>query len=406
MATSYFSNRIYQTLCVVFISTALSGCDLEKIIIGQGVLTTNPVSTISCETPSSTCTAFDEDSIVIVTATPDLDWAFAGWDGTCLETEPEHSENCSVLMDDHKSVTAKFVPITPGSFTPGQWYFGRNSYVQYRAGNMPLILVVAHGGKQAPEEIPDRVDNGSSTFNTNNDTNSRVLADALAAKMFEYSGLYPHIIVNNLLRIKLDANRGVDEAALGDPSAQRAWREFHTFIHMSKKESDQQFGYGLVADLHGYTAANSSEADPVHLGYLISGAQLLLDPAQPENTITDEMFDLDLSYAENSSIRHLHERTTHSFSSLLRGNFSLGGVFDFAQMSAIPSPSTPHTAPGVAFLGGGFIVDNHGSRYMGTVDAVQLEFPIHLRQTTSVASDTGETAAAILYNFLLTHYPF
>src|SRR5262249_16761368 len=40
--------------------------------------------------------------------------------------------------------TAPIIP--PGPYTPGQSYFGRNNYIEYIAGNSPLILSAAHGG--------------------------------------------------------------------------------------------------------------------------------------------------------------------------------------------------------------------------------------------------------------------
>ncbi|MFL0809739.1 MAG: hypothetical protein K6L76_04935 [Agarilytica sp.] len=385
----------------------LNGCDLEKVVIGEGSLSTNPTSTTACETPSPTCTAFPEDSTVVVTAEPADGWAFAGWEGTCPETELDHIEKCVQFMDEHKSVTARFVPIAAGNFTEGQWYYGRNSYTQYRAGNMPLVLVVSHGGKQLPTEIPNRANTGQyPSFNTSSDTNSRILADSIATQMFEYTGRYPHIVVNDLHRIKLDANRDIGEAALGNSYAERAWEEFNAFIQVGRSESAQTYNYGLVVDVHGYTDSENPNTGLIQLGYLISNNMLRDDPSAPQNTITDEMFDLDASYSQNSSIRHLHERSGHSFSTIMRGNYCIGGVFEYGGLPAIPSPLAPHTSPGYQFAGGGYITQTHGSNAGGVVDAIQIEFPFHLRQTEATATQTGTDTAAVLYNFMLTNYSF
>src|SRR5262245_1097109 len=48
--------------------------------------------------------------------------------------------------------------IPPGPYTPGQSYFGRNNYIEYIAGDSPVILSATHGGDLTPAQIPDRTD--------------------------------------------------------------------------------------------------------------------------------------------------------------------------------------------------------------------------------------------------------
>ena len=59
---------------------------------------------------------------------------------------------------------------------PGQTYFGRNKYIEYIAGTLPFVLSAAHGGRDKPEELPDRV-KGTFAF----DTNTQELARAIEA---------------------------------------------------------------------------------------------------------------------------------------------------------------------------------------------------------------------------------
>ena len=47
-------------------------------------------------------------------------------------------------------------PVVPISYVAGQSYFGRNGYVEYIAGNTPVILTAPHGGTLSPSSIPDR----------------------------------------------------------------------------------------------------------------------------------------------------------------------------------------------------------------------------------------------------------
>lgn len=44
----------------------------------------------------------------------------------------------------------------PISYVAGQSYFGRNGYIEYVAGNAPVILTAPHGGSLTPTGIPDR----------------------------------------------------------------------------------------------------------------------------------------------------------------------------------------------------------------------------------------------------------
>ena len=57
-----------------------------------------------------------------------------------------------------RSPTSPPTPTPPVAtvYTPGQSYFGRNGYVEYIAGNAPVILTAPHGGTLTPASIPDR----------------------------------------------------------------------------------------------------------------------------------------------------------------------------------------------------------------------------------------------------------
>ena len=55
--------------------------------------------------------------------------------------------------------------------------FGRNSYVEYQPGELPIVITAPHGGREKPEEIADRVNGVIST-----DTNTLELAWRLDAR--------------------------------------------------------------------------------------------------------------------------------------------------------------------------------------------------------------------------------
>jgi hypothetical protein len=103
--------------------------------------------------------------------------------------------------------------IPPGPYTPGQSYFGRNNYIEYVAGNAPVIYSAPHGGALTPSEIPDRTaGNCGGSATTTTDLNTIELVRAMGARHFARFGTRPHLIISHLARRKLDANRTAEEA--------------------------------------------------------------------------------------------------------------------------------------------------------------------------------------------------
>ena len=70
----------------------------------------------------------------------------------------------------------------------------------------------------------------------------------------------PHLVINHLHRKKLDANRDIGEAALGNAIAEEAFNEFHQCINEAKetiKADDCVDGTGLFLDIHGHGHPNN-----------------------------------------------------------------------------------------------------------------------------------------------------
>jgi hypothetical protein len=118
-------------------------------------------------------------------------------------------------------------PLAADSYVAGNAYLGTSGYVEYLAGNLPLIVSAPHGGSLLPEEIPDRTAarcGGEAT--TVRDTNTEELARQIREAFHARTGRYPHIVINRLHRRRLDANRALTEAACGAAAAETAFREF------------------------------------------------------------------------------------------------------------------------------------------------------------------------------------
>ena len=88
-----------------------------------------------------------------------------------------------------------------GPYEFGQKYNGRNSYISYQPGNIPVILSIPHGGEISPSEISDRTYGVSVT-----DSNTIELGIAISDYLFSQHNVRPYLVINNLKRTKLDAN--------------------------------------------------------------------------------------------------------------------------------------------------------------------------------------------------------
>lgn len=236
-------------------------------------------------------------------------------------------------------------------YEPGQSYFGRKQYIEYLAGDLPFILSAPHGGREKPEELPDRAE-GTFAF----DTNTQELARTIAEDLHTRTGHWPHVIICRVNRRKLDCNREIMEAAAGNPLAEQAWREFQGFIEAAQTTVVKQQGRGLYIDLHGHGHAEQR----LELGYLHSADQLALSDAELNAA----------PYPADSSLRALAARGTVSYSELIRGEKSFGGLMEKHGFPCAPSPNNPH--PKAPFFRGGYNTARHG-RDAAPLAGLQIE---------------------------------
>ena len=248
--------------------------------------------------------------------------------------------------------------ILMGQYESGETYFGENDYTEYRAGNLPLIIVAPHGGLLKPNDIPDR---DCSACVTSNDLNTQELVRQIDSAVYDLFGCYPHIIINHLHRSKMDANRALIEAAQGNADAVQAWNDFHQFIEAANTTVENEYGKGLYLDMHGH----GHDIDRLELGYRVSGSDLRMPDSQLNNP----------DIIESSSIVHLVDNNLQNinFTELIRGPNSLGELLEQKNFDAVPSNTTPTPFSGEAYFSGGYNTDRYGSSDGGTVDAIQIE---------------------------------
>lgn len=287
-------------------------------------------------------------------------------------------------------------PVTaPSAYVAGQTYFGRNNYIEYIAGNAPVLLTAPHGGTVNPATIPDRTAalcGGAATTVT--DLNTMELVRAMRQQFFNKFGTWPHVVVAHLSRRKLDANRPAGEAACGNADAQAALNDWRTYVDAARAEMTRSYGKGWYMDMHGHGHA----AQRLELGYLLPDADL---------NRTDAALDATPSFENISSIRLLSRFSPLSFSALLRGANSLGALYAARGFPSIPGATDP-SPNGDAYFEGG----ENTRLYTCSVDSapgsicgVQIESNYTgVRDNAANRDRFGDATAAVLEEYLRVHW--
>jgi len=214
-----------------------------------------------------------------------------------------------------------------------------------------------------------------------------------------------------LHRSKLDPNRAIEDAAQGSPDAEAAYKEFHATIRRvqvsinvyremfetAKPIQKTMASSGLLLDFHGQGHGQNS----TELGYVYR-----LDRSSRSVWLLFRKSDLNegnLPTEGVSSVSSLLTRTGLSPRQLLSGPESLGALWEEAGYMAIPSPRQP--SPGKdKYYRGGYITQNHGSSNGGVVDAIQLELPVELTNTTESRAKFAASVGDVIAEFHSRYY--
>lgn len=281
-------------------------------------------------------------------------------------------------------------------------------YVVYREGDMPLVVTSVHGGMLKPGYIGTRDCTGVADCSISADLKTKELASEIVAAMADTTGATPHLIVVNLHRSKVDANRAPTFEDGTSTEGQKAWKAAHDLIDLASGQVQAAHGgRGLLVDVHGM----SGTAKGIQLGYVVPGSVL--------NGLSDSQLNAS-SYSSSSSFAAVGRDSmalggSADFARVLRGDLSLGALlgsrtdYDGGAYSATPSPLNPGPGSG-QYFSGGYLTQRHGSGSTNggpTLDAVQVEVTSHYRQDSDAArSKLAADIAASLQNFLRLHYGF
>lgn len=275
------------------------------------------------------------------------------------------------------------------NYVPGTTYWGRSNYTEYIAGNMPLIISAPHGGDTNPAELPNRTNTSTYTVTTDPDLWTANLARAIRTATFNRYGRYPHVIICNVDRAKVDCNREIGEGAQNNTNTQTLWREFHAYLGIARQQVSNNYGRGLYIDLHGH----GHTIQRCELGYNLSDATLF----KSSLTSSDD---------NNSTINALSARSRQSFNDLVRGTLSLGALLEKRGFPCVPSVSNPN--PGTnssgatnTYFNGGYNVETYGTATAngGTIDAIQIECNYtNVRAKSSSSSYSDDVAVRATFS--------
>jgi len=248
--------------------------------------------------------------------------------------------------------------------------------VSYTPGNINLILTVPHGGNETADipprqsgckisekvcEFPGREScrkEKECTIGDVADSKTQSIGRTVLKYFKKLTGKTPHLIMSNLHRSVLDPNREIEEAAQGNKRAVSAYKKFHQKIETVKKTFGEK--PGLLIDIHG----QAHKKNTTEIGYLIKPADL------NSGNYTKGKLSIKALVSRNNETAELKD--------FIRGNRSLGALFDETEYQAVPSPKKP--SPGEdKYFNGGYITSTYGSWKGGLVDAIQLEIQGEVR---------------------------
>lgn len=276
------------------------------------------------------------------------------------------------------------------TYIPGNIYYDSTGYVEYRAGNIPIIISAPHGGTLEPLTIPDRLCTGCIY---EKDAWTKPIAEGMHTAFFEQTGCYPHVIINLLHRKKFDANRDIGEAADGNPTVEQAWFAYHQFIDSAKSKIVNDYGRGLFLDIHGH----GHSIHRIELGYLLSGSELQFTDSTLNTT----------ALINESSIRGLVANNIlgSSHSNLLRGPNSFGELLANVNFSSVPSQTIPFPLIGEPYYDGGYNTQRHGSRDNNLgIDAIQVEIDSLSRYNSVKRELLIDSLTTITNNYINLYY--
>jgi len=234
---------------------------------------------------------------------------------------------------------------------------GNRDLIATQEGQLPIILSAPHGGQAdiagAPPRTGEGLRKGPGGFVTARDSNTEQFALEVAAALEAKTGRKPYYVIARFHRKFADVNRPA-AIAYEHPKAGALYDAYHQALARFCEAVHQQFGDGLVLDIHG----QSSAPDTVFRG------------TQNGKTV-------------RSLVERFGERA-HI------GPQSFCGLLAAQGFHVQPTDASRETAG----FTGGYIVQVCGERK--GIGAIQLEFGSNLRKQERLSANAEKVANAIV----------
>lgn len=270
-------------------------------------------------------------------------------------------------------------------------HFDNEKWVEYIAGNMPLVISVPHGGTVLVDSLPIRDCKGAVTVR---DGNTIELSRAIQNYFKKNYNLIPHIIISHIARKHVDQNRELNNGATcGDVRVEKPWYSFHNYVDSALNLATKDGQRAMYIDLHGHGHANKR----LEIGYN-------LDKYELANILADK-------FSESSKAHSLKNllklEKSIDFKAILFGEKAFGTFLVNNGVPATPSLQDLVATKDEAFFSGG----DNTRRFTGTkypnVFGLQIESDGVSRSTarrTAVAMGISESIVAYLNEYAKTNY--
>jgi len=257
------------------------------------------------------------------------------------------------------------------------------NFIEYLEGSLPIIISAPHGGTFAPNDIVNRTDG---VFDRDDYTKELTLE--IIEEFFKQTNCYPHTIMMDLCRTKVDANREENEAVSKDEQSIATYRSFHSFIEESISKVGKKYQKGLYLDIHG----QSHQHKAIEFGYLLTNDILRLE--------NDKLS----AYAKRSSIATISDYSDYSFIEQIKGDYSLGTLMSKKGFASIPSKDMPYASKDDEYFEGAYNTKTYASTNGNCVSAIQIEFPYYCRESNVNRKETAKAIVSSILEFMKTHF--
>lgn len=257
------------------------------------------------------------------------------------------------------------------------------NFIEYLEGSLPIIISAPHGGTHQPNDITSRT-NG--VFDRDDFTKELTLE--IVEEFFKQTNCYPHTIIMDLCRTKVDANREKNEAVSCDEKSMAAYKTFHGFIENSIKKVQKRYQKGLYLDIHGQSHPHKA----IEFGYLLTNDILKLD-----NEVLS-------SYQDKASIKTISEYSDYSFIEQLKGETSLGTLMSKKGFKSVPSKDMPFTSKDDEYFEGAYNTKTYASTNGSSVSSIQIEFPYYCRENKEYRNKTAKALVSSILEFMKSHF--